>query len=129
MKGSKSDAEELEKKPDTTYTDGLIAGVSMLTKSWNGTYVLGFLQKTFDYFKARLTGKNATEIYKKTSEVLIEEFLYSLFEKTALNEFYFYLVDEHTMEPVSDCEGYPIKIRTQSEYFKILVPLAQVGVV
>ena len=137
MKGSESDAEELKKKPDTIYIDGLIAGIStardMLISRWSGTFDLGFLQKNFDNIRASLTGKSATEIYKQASEFLIEGFsdrcLDSIIEKTAVNEAYFYLVDEHTMEPVSDCEGYPIKIRTQSKNFKKLVPYAQVGIV
>ena len=112
---------------------GVSTAWNMLTTRWSGTYDLGFLQENFDNITATLTGKNATEIYKQASEFLIEglfdRFQESIIEKTAVKESYFYLVDEYTMQPVSDCEGYPIKIRTQSEIFKKLAPFAQVGVV
>eukprot|EP01036_Dinobryon_divergens_P035248 gene35248-45646_t len=73
-----------------------------------------------------VTARDFTKlVFENLINSFFDQFLDALIRTTAPTQFYFYLVDQYTMEPLMGCEGYPIIIPVRSETFKTLVPYAQ----
>lgn len=104
-----------------------------LISQWGNSFNLSVLKEKVTDFTKAFMNETVHDITKLVSETLInslfDQCLDLLIEITATKEFYFYLVDEYTMEPLTGCEDYPVPITVKSETFKTLVPLAQVEIV